>query len=52
MRRLQNFEKKVAALTEETLCLSFETTFGTITLITWSKTRKNYLAIFGPFLHL
>ena len=31
MRRLQNFEKKVAALTVETLCLPFETTFRTIT---------------------
>ena len=37
MRRLKNFKKKVAAPTAETFCLSFDTTFGTITWITWSK---------------
>ena len=32
----KNFKKKIAPHTEETLCLSFDTSFGTITLITWS----------------
>ena len=40
MRRLQNFEKNLAAHTVETLCLSFDTSFGTITFITWSKSRE------------
>ena len=40
MRRLQNFGKKFPANRGETLCQSFETSFGTITQITWSKTRE------------
>ena len=41
MRRLQNFKKKnLASHTVDTLCLSFDTSFGIITFIAWSKRRK------------
>ena len=40
MRRLQNIKKKIAALTVETLCLSFDTNFRTMTQSTWSKSKK------------
>ena len=49
MRRLQNFEKNLAP---NTLCLSFDTSFTTITSITWSKSReiiKRFFVHFGPF---
>ena len=32
--------EKIASHTGETLCQSFETSSGTITRITWSKTRE------------
>ena len=38
MRSLQNIKK--IALTVETLRLSYDTTFGTKTHITWSKSKK------------
>ena len=52
MRRLQNIRKNLAALTAETFCLSFDTTFGTIThtLDHVVRNQGNNLAIFGPFL--
>ena len=51
MRRLSNLKKNKSVAvrrsqTEDSLCLSFETSSRTITRITWSRT----LAIFGPFL--
>ena len=40
MRRLQNLEKNLPANTGGTLCQSFKISSGTITRITWSKSRK------------
>ena len=51
MRRSQNFEKTFAAHTEETLRLSFDTSFGTITFITLPKSREiinQFLVHFRP----
>ena len=51
MRRLQNILKKLEAHKAETLCLSFDTTFGTIIKSRYQNQRNN-LAIFGPFLDI
>ena len=41
MRRLQKFEKKLAANIEAAFFQSFKNSPGVITRITWSKTREN-----------